>query len=58
MMIEIKRSTAPELSKGFRLARAALEPEEAFLVHGGDESWPLRGGVTAVSLEQLMARLV
>jgi predicted AAA+ superfamily ATPase len=57
MMIEIKRSTAPELSKGFRLARAALEPEEALIVHGGDESWPLPDDITATSLEQLMARL-
>jgi predicted AAA+ superfamily ATPase len=57
MMIEIKRSTGPMLSKGFRLARAVLEPEAALIVHGGDESWPLRDDVTATSLEQLMARL-
>jgi hypothetical protein len=57
MMIEIKRSTAPDLSKGFRLARAALRPAEAFLVHGGSESWPIADGITALSLRDLMERL-
>ena len=57
LMIEIKRTTAPVLSKGFRLAQAALEPDAAFLVHGGDQCWPVRDDVSATSLEHLMARL-
>lgn len=35
MVIESKRSTAPTLSRGFNLARQALKPREAYLVHGG-----------------------
>lgn len=57
MMIEIKRGSAPMLSKGFLLSRSALEPETAWIVHGGDESWPLRDDVTATSLDQLMREL-
>ena len=58
MAIEIKRSTAPELSKGFHSARDVLRPKEAYLVHGGAESWPIAKGVTALTLGDLMRRLV
>lgn len=57
MAIEIKRSTAPELSKGFRSAREALKPKGSFLLHGGEETWPVERGVTAISLVDLMHRL-
>lgn len=57
MMIEIKRSTAPTLSKGFRFAQEALNPKEAYLVHAGSDSWPAGKGVTAISLTELMERL-
>ena len=58
MLIEITRSTAPQLSKGFRIARDTLKPRAAWLVHGGTESWPIERGITAVSLRALMQRLV
>jgi predicted AAA+ superfamily ATPase len=58
MAIEIKRSTAPTLSRGFRIGRDTLEPKESYLVHGGTESWPLEKGITAITLEHLMRRLV
>ena len=57
MVIEIKRSTAPTLSRGFNSARQALKPREAYLVHGGTESWPMADGVTAVGLRELMQKL-
>jgi predicted AAA+ superfamily ATPase len=57
MVIEIKRSTAPTLSRGFNLARHALKPRETYLVHGGTESWPMADGVTAIGLRELMRRL-
>lgn len=58
MAIEIKRSTAPELPKGLRLAREVLQPKESYLVHGGTEVWEAGHGVTAISLVKLMERLV
>ena len=57
MVIEIKRSTAPTQSRGFSLARQALKPREAYLVHGGTDSWPMADGVTAIGLRELMQRL-
>lgn len=57
MVIEIKRSTAPTLSRGFNLARQALKPREAYLAHGGTDSWPMTDGVTAIGLRELMQRL-
>ena len=57
MMIEIKRSTAPDLSRGFLSARSVLAPGDSYLVHGGSETWPLGTGIQAVSLPTLMQRL-
>ena len=57
LAIEIKRSTAPVLSKGFRLACDTLRPQATYVVHGGDDTWPLEKGITAVALPELMRRL-
>jgi predicted AAA+ superfamily ATPase len=57
MVIEIKRATAPTLSRGFHLARSTVAAREAYLVHGGDETWPMSGEVTAISLRELMNKL-
>jgi len=57
MAIEIKRTTAPTLSRGFRLARDVVKPRSAFVIHGGDQSWPMGDGVTAIGLIDLMRRL-
>lgn len=55
--IEIKRSSSPSLSKGFRSACAVLKPSNAFVVHGGSGEWPVGDGVMAVSLPVLAAQL-
>jgi predicted AAA+ superfamily ATPase len=57
MAIEIKRSTAPSVTKGFRLACDTLKPRVAYLVHGSDETWPAEREITAVSLSDMLARL-
>ncbi|MCY3808608.1 MAG: ATP-binding protein [Gemmatimonadetes bacterium] len=51
--VEIKRSTAPRVSRGFRSACEDVGPTRRLVVHGGDESYPLRDGVEAVSLEDM-----
>ncbi|MDE2974878.1 MAG: hypothetical protein OXU64_09205 [Gemmatimonadota bacterium] len=48
--VEIKRSTAPRVSRGFRSACEDIGPTRRLVVHGGDDSYPLRGGVDAISL--------
>jgi uncharacterized protein len=55
--IEIKRSSAPSLSRGFHLAREVLNVKESYLVHGGDGTWPEVDGVTAIGLVELMRKL-
>lgn len=35
-----------------------LKPKQAFLLHGGNDTWPAEKGILAVSLADLMARLV
>jgi predicted AAA+ superfamily ATPase len=57
MAIEIKRSSAPTLSRGFHSARDALKVKESYLVHGGTDTWPEADGVTAIGLVELMRKL-
>lgn len=57
MAIEVKRSTAPAVSKGFRIGCADLRPRAAYVVHGGSATWPMGGGVTAISLADLTRKL-
>jgi len=58
MAIEIKRTTAPTVSRGFHLACDALAPKARFVVHGGTDTWPMPHGVTAIGLSALMTRLL
>jgi predicted AAA+ superfamily ATPase len=55
--IEVKRSSAPALTKGFHHACDDVQPTARFLVYPGDEAFPLREGVTALPLADLMNRL-
>jgi predicted AAA+ superfamily ATPase len=57
MAIEIKRSTAPTLTRGFDLACEVLRPRERYVVHGGSEAWPMRADIQAVPLGWLVERL-
>ena len=51
--VEIKRSTAPSVSKGFYSACEDLKPKRKLVVHGGDESFPLARDVEAVALSRI-----
>ncbi|WP_041410682.1 ATP-binding protein [Sinorhizobium fredii] len=48
--IEIKRSLAPKVEKGFYLACEAIDPEKRLVVYPGSEIFPLRDGVEAMPL--------
>ena len=56
--IEIKRSTAPVLPKGFVLACEDLGVTERYLVYPGQESYPMRQGVQALGLGSLVNKLL
>jgi uncharacterized protein len=55
--IEIKRSLAPKLERGFHSACADIEPERRLVVYPGRERFPVAQGVEAVSLPAFTAEL-
>ena len=55
--LEIKRSTAPSVSRGFHSACEDLKPTRKLVVHAGDESFPLSRDVEAVALSDVAALL-
>jgi predicted AAA+ superfamily ATPase len=57
MAIEIKRSSAPSVARGFTVAVEDLSPSQRYLVYPGQDSYPARGGVQVVSLLAMMAIL-
>lgn len=55
--IEIKRSSAPSLSKGFHSPCADIKPERSYVVYAGKDKFPLGDGITAIPLWMLMQEL-
>ncbi len=53
--IEIKKSMAPTFGKGFTVAANDIRAERRIVVHKGTESFPMRGGVEAMSLLDAVA---
>jgi len=51
--IEIKRSLAPKVSKGFYISIEDIKPSKAFIVYAGDECYPKGKGVEAIGLGEL-----
>ena len=48
--IEIKRSAAAKTSKGFTIALDDIQPDKAFVVHGGQDRYPKQNNVEAIGL--------
>ena len=55
--VEIKRGLAPAVGRGFRVAIDDVQPDRAFVVHGGEERYPKGNGVEAVGLRELASEL-
>lgn len=55
--IEIKRSRAPKIERGFRQAIEDIEPEQAFVVYTGEETYPKDSDITAIGLKEMAGRL-
>ena len=51
--IEIKRSSAPKVERGFHLACADLKPNKRFVVYSGNERFPLDADTDAIGLTDL-----
>lgn len=56
--IEIKRSLAPSLSKGFYLGCEDIGAEKRFLVYPGKERFPMAKDVTAIPLSEMVTELL
>ena len=56
--IEIKRSPAAATSKGFAIALQDLQPDRAFVVHGGQDRYPRRNDIEAIGLPELASELM
>ena len=55
--IEIKRSLAPKLERGFHVACADLEPARKIVIYPGVDSFPMANNVQAMPLAWLCAEL-
>ena len=56
--VEVKRSSAPKVPKGFRIATADIAAAKKFIVYPGTDAYPLGDGITAIPLPTLMERLI
>ena len=57
LAFELKSSTVPKVSKGFWNALDDLSPDEAYVVAPVKESYPIKGGVMVIPLQEIIVRL-
>jgi len=55
--VEVKRSLAPTLSKGFHLGCEDIRATQGWVVYPGGETYPLSPTTTAIPLAELMSKL-
>jgi predicted AAA+ superfamily ATPase len=57
MAIEVKRASAPDAGKGFRLASDDLKVKKRYVVYPGRERYPMGGDVIATPLSNIVDEL-
>ena len=55
--IEVKRGLVGVPGRRLRIALDDVKPDEAFLVYGGEERYPAKGGIEAIGLREMAAEL-
>lgn len=55
--IEVKRTLAPKLERGFHQARQDLSPDHSFVVYSGIERYPLMDGIEVIGLREMAREL-
>jgi len=55
--IEVKRSLAPKVERGFHAASEDLAPTKKFVVYPGRERWPVASGIEVIDLAELCAEV-
>jgi hypothetical protein len=56
--IEVKRTSAPKIERGFHSACADLNPQKRFYVYPGTEGFPLDDRTDAISVVELAKALL
>ncbi len=56
--IEVKRSSAPKVSKGFHYACDDIKATKKFVIYPGDEQYPLGNGIEVIGLIAFLQLLV
>ncbi len=51
--VEIKRSLSARVRRGFHVACADVKPSSAFVVHAGEDRWPLSETLEAIGVREL-----
>ena len=57
LAFELKSSTVPRVSKGFWNALNDISPDEVYVVAPVKESYPMRGDVMVIPLQEIIAKL-
>lgn len=52
--VEVKRSIAPKVSKGFHIGREDIKATQSFVIYPGSERFPLAKGVEAIGLIEFL----
>jgi len=55
--IEVKKSSAPTLDRGFGIARDDLKVAQLYVVYPGEETYPVRHGAQAIGLAELARQM-
>ena len=55
--IEVKRGLVGVPGRRLRIALDDVSPDEAFLVYGGEERYPAKGGIEAIGLREMAEEL-
>lgn len=55
--IEIKRSLAPKLQKGFYFAKDDIKPSRSFVIYAGQERYTMKENVEAISIYEFLKEL-
>jgi predicted AAA+ superfamily ATPase len=55
--VEIKRSLAPTVSKGFHLGCEDIKAKHRYIVYPGKEKYPISGNITVMPLAEMMTEL-
>ena len=56
--IEIKRNSAPTISKGFYIACEDIQATRKFVVYSGQETFKVKNDITVISLVDLMKEII